>query len=118
MKLTGGARKVLSIAFSVMLVAGLCPANSNANETMVGADQAVGDAVEATGSERASGAVDDALSHGQAEYNARVDGQDEPSADVVAGDESAVERDATAYGLSRYRLRDELLYACTDVQQN
>ena len=96
MKLTGGARKVLSIAFSVMLVAGLCPANSNANETMVGADQAVGDAVEATGGERASGDADDALSHGQAEDNARVDGQDELSADVVAGDESAVERDATA----------------------
>lgn len=32
--------------------------------------------------------------------------------------ETIIERDATAYGLSRYCLRDELLYACTDVQQN
>ena len=32
--------------------------------------------------------------------------------------ETIIERDATAYGLSRYRLRDEFLYACTDVQQN
>lgn len=32
--------------------------------------------------------------------------------------ETIIERDATAYGLSRYRLRDEFLYACTDVQRN
>ena len=32
--------------------------------------------------------------------------------------ETIIVRDTTAYGLSRYRLRDELLYACTEVQQN